>query len=82
MKKLSECAAGDRVQVVRLDGEGVFKRRLLEMGFVSGAGVEIIKYAPLKDPVELIVGQSRISLRVDEACGVIVRDVELSVEEQ
>lgn len=82
MKKLSECTTGEKVQVVRLDGEGVFKRRLLEMGFISGAGIEIIKYAPLRDPVELIVGQSHMSLRVDEARGVIVRNCELSGEEK
>ena len=42
---------GMTVQVVRVMGDGAFRQRLLEMGFVRGAQVTVVKNAPLKDPV-------------------------------
>ncbi|MBI5843091.1 MAG: ferrous iron transport protein A [Deltaproteobacteria bacterium] len=64
---LSEMKQGDRGTIVKVGGEGSFRRRLLEMGFLRGSILTVVKYAPLKDPLEVIVGQSHVSLRVEEA---------------
>ena len=52
---------GMTVQVVRVMGDGAFRQRLLEMGFVRGARVTVLKNAPLKDPVEYMIMGSHIS---------------------
>ena len=65
---------GMTVQVVRVMGDGAFRQRLLEMGFVRGARVTVIKNAPLKDPVEYMIMGSHISLRHSEAAQVEVTD--------
>ena len=65
---------GMTVQVVRVMGDGAFRQRLLEMGFVRGAKVTVIKNAPLKDPVEYMILGSHISLRHSEAAQVEVTD--------
>ena len=65
---------GQIVQVVRVMGEGAFRQRLLEMGFVRGAEVTVLKNAPLKDPVEYMIMGSHISLRHSEAAQVEVTD--------
>ena len=67
MRKLSECREGDRIKIIRIKGEGTFRRRLLEMGFIKGSVLRIVKYAPLKDPMEVEIKGYRLSLRVREA---------------
>ena len=65
---------GRTVQVVRVMGDGAFRQRLLEMGFVRGAQVTVLKNAPLQDPVEYMIMGSHISLRHSEAAQVEVTD--------
>ncbi len=67
MMTLDDLTAGESGRVLKLLAKGPFKKRLLEMGFVSGAEVEVVKYAPLKDPVEYRVKGYHVSLRHDEA---------------
>ena len=74
---LSELQEGQTATVVRVTGEGSFRRRLLEMGFLRGTEVYVEKYAPLKDPIELILKGYHVSLRVNEAAWVQVENVRL-----
>lgn len=65
--------SGDKGIIIRTGGCKRLRRRLFEMGLLNGAEFEIVKYAPLKDPLELIVRGTHISLRVDEAKHIMVR---------
>ena len=65
---------GMTVQVVRVMGDGAFRQRLLEMGFVRGARVTVLKNAPLQDPVEYMIMGSHISLRHSEAAQIEVTE--------
>lgn len=47
--------------------QGALRKRLMEMGFVPGAHVEVIRVAPLGDPVEYRIKGYHISLRAAEA---------------
>ena len=55
MKTLRDANVGETVKVLRLNGEGALKRRLMDMGLTSGVEVYIRKVAPLGDPVEVTV---------------------------
>jgi Fe2+ transport system protein FeoA len=72
---LSDLRQGQTATVVRVGGDGPFRRRLLEMGFLQGTDVYVEKYAPLRDPIELILKGYHVSLRVDEAARIQVEDV-------
>lgn len=72
---LSELKEGQTGTVVRVGGDGPFRRRLLEMGFLRGTEVYVEKYAPLKDPIELILKGYHVSIRVDEAARIQVENV-------
>lgn len=72
---LSEMKEGQTGNVVRVGGNGILRRRILEMGILKGAEVYIEKYAPLKDPLELIVKGYHVSLRVEEAARITVEKV-------
>ena len=72
---LSEMKAGQSATIVHVGGNGILRRRILEMGILKGAEVYIEKYAPLRDPLELIVKGYHISLRVEEAAKIEVDNV-------
>ena len=74
VKTLRSCREGERAVIKRLAGSGAFRRRLLEMGFLPGAVVEIVKYAPLRDPIEFVLKGYHVSLRRNEADNVIVEE--------
>ncbi len=69
---LSEMKEKQTATVVRVGGNGPLRRRILEMGILKGTKIYVEKYAPLKDPVELIVKGYHISLRVEEAAQITV----------
>ena len=65
--KLSELKNGQKAVIVKVRGRGAFRKRILEMGFVKGKEVKVIKYAPLKDPIEYSIMGYMVSLRKSEA---------------
>lgn len=70
--QLSEMREGDSATIVKIGGNGTLRRRILEMGILKGSEIYVEKYAPLKDPLELIVKGCHISLRVEEAVQITV----------
>jgi Fe2+ transport system protein FeoA len=72
MIPLSRFKEGERGVIIKVQGSGAFRKRLQEMGFVKGTEVFVEKYAPLRDPVELIVKGYHVSLRVEEAAQVLL----------
>jgi ferrous iron transport protein B len=67
MKSLRELNDGDKGIITRIRGRGEFRKRIIEMGFVRGKLVTVIKAAPLQDPVEYRILDSNVSLRLEEA---------------
>jgi len=76
--RLSESRQGQQVKILRLLAGSVTKQRLLDLGFVRGTALKIIRYAPLKDPMEIEIKGSHLSLRVEEAKTVVVEEKETS----
>jgi len=74
-KLLSEMKQGQEGVIVRVAGKTFLRRRLLEMGLNRGTKVYVEKYAPLKDPVEVIVKGYHVSLRVEEASHITMEKV-------
>ena len=67
MKTLKEAAIGSTVKVVRINGEGAIKRRIMDMGITRGIEIYIRKVAPLGDPVEVTVRGYELSIRKADA---------------
>ena len=76
MTPLSEFKEGERGVIARVNGRGRFRKRLQEMGFIKGAEVFVEKYAPLRDPMELVLKGYHVSLRVEEASQIMMEKVE------
>lgn len=72
---LSETKPGQVVQVSSIAGQSSFRRRLLELGLVPGTRVELLRVAPLGDPLELLVRGASLSIRKAEAGVIAVEPV-------
>ena len=73
---LEQIKTGEKCIVIKVHGHGGFRNRIIELGFVRGQEVEVIKNAPMKDPIEYQVMDSRISLRRSESRQVEVMTLE------
>ena len=65
--KLSDMPTGGDCVVVKVHGHGSFRNRIVEMGFVRGVRVKVVKNAPLHDPIEYELMNTHISLRRSES---------------
>lgn len=81
VRKLDNEPIGSTVKVVGVNGDGAFRQRLLEMGFVKGAEVTVIRNAPLLDPVEYMILGTHISLRHSEAERIDVTNLDQELDQ-
>ena len=73
MKTLDTLSAGQFAVVLTITGEGsAVYQRLMEMGVYDGVELEVIRFAPLGDPMEVRVQGYNLSLRKSEAACVQV----------
>ncbi len=70
---LGEAQVGSTVTVQKIDGDGAYKRRIMDMGITKGTQLFIRKVAPLGDPVEITVRGYELSVRKSDASCVIVK---------
>ncbi|KZZ83282.1 MULTISPECIES: FeoA family protein [Bacillaceae] len=64
---LYQANKGDTLKITSLSLEGVMRRRLLDLGFVPGAVVKVVRRSPLGDPIAFRVSQTTIALRKEES---------------
>lgn len=77
LKALSDLKAHDKGKVKQVTGQGQLKKKLLDMGVLPGSELEVLRVAPLGDPVEIRIKGYNLSLRKEEA-----RQVSVEVEEE
>ena len=73
VRTLDDLRPGEAGVIVRIDREGSVARRLMELGLVPGTAVEVVRYAPLGDPMELRIRRIHISIRRREAARIHVK---------
>ena len=64
---LKDVKVGETVKVVKLNGEGALKRRIMDMGITKGTEIYVRKVAPLGDPIEITVRGYELSVRKADA---------------
>ena len=67
MKTLKDVPIGETVRVVKINGEGAIKRRIMDMGITKGVEIFVRKVAPLGDPIEVTVRGYELSIRKADA---------------
>jgi ferrous iron transport protein A len=66
-RTLAELGPGDRGKVVAVAGDAEASRRLMDLGLIRGTAVEVIRTAPLGDPMEVKLRGFMLTLRRSEA---------------
>ena len=69
---LKNAKVGETVKVVKVEGEGPVRRRIMDLGITKGVEIYIRKVAPLGDPFELTVRGYELSVRKEDAKMIIV----------
>ncbi len=64
---LRELQIGNRAIITSVGGDGALRQHFLDMGVLPGALVQITKYAPMGDPVEILIHGYKLTLRLSEA---------------
>ncbi|MBQ2178389.1 MAG: ferrous iron transport protein A, partial [Oscillospiraceae bacterium] len=71
---LKELEIGQSAVVTEIGGEGALRQHFLDMGLIPGTRVTVVKYAPMGDPVELMLHGYELTLRLADAAKIkIVR---------
>ncbi len=69
---LKDVKVGNSAKVVKVEGEGALRRRIMDMGITKGAVLYVRKVAPLGDPIEITVRGYELSIRKMDAKMIIV----------
>lgn len=72
LQTLDTISTGSKCIIVKINGHGGLRHRLMEMGFVKGEMVSVLKNAPLLDPIEYQIMTGHVSLRRSEAAKIQV----------
>ena len=72
MRTLRDIKVGGTAKVVKINGEGAIKRRIMDMGITKGVEIYVRKMAPLGDPMEVTVRGYELAFRKADAEMIIV----------
>ncbi|MCR5674423.1 MAG: ferrous iron transport protein B [Lachnospiraceae bacterium] len=64
---LKELRIGESGRILTVGGEGALRQHLLDMGVIPGSSVRVVKYAPMGDPVEILIHGYELTLRLADA---------------
>lgn len=73
MSTLKEVKCGEKVKVIKIQGDGPVRRRIMDMGITKGSEIFVRKVAPLGDPIEVQVRGYELSLRKADAEMILVQ---------
>lgn len=69
---LNTLKPGDEAVVRQLTGEPETSARLMEMGLIVGTRIKVVRFAPLGDPIEIVMRGYHFTLRGAEAAHIVV----------
>lgn len=74
MKNLRDVPVGGKAVVKKLKGQGPTKKRIMDMGITKGVTVNVVKVAPLGDPIEVKVRGYQLSVRKADAESILIEE--------
>lgn len=74
MRRLSEVKVGETVEIVSFEQDDIFVK-LMEMGCIPGEKIRVEQKAPLGDPISITVVGYNLSLRLNEAHQILVKEL-------
>lgn len=74
MKTLDTIKVGQTVKVLKIEGEGALRRRIMDMGITKGVEVHVKRVAPLGDPIEINLRGYELTMRKADAKTIIIEE--------
>ena len=78
MTTLADIAIGDRVRVEVVGGQGALRQHFLDMGIIPGTVMELVKFAPMGDPMEFLIHGYELTLRKEDASRISISPISKS----
>ena len=72
---LKELGIGQKGIILSVGGSGALRQHFLDMGLIRGAEVTVVKYAPMGDPIELKIHGYELTIRLDDAEKIEVKEI-------
>lgn len=69
---LRDLHIGQSALITEVGGEGALRQHFLDMGVIPGTEVKLIKFAPMGDPMQLLLHGYLLTLRLDDAAKITV----------
>ena len=82
MKTLKDIKIGEKAVVTKVNGEGALRQHLLDMGVIPGVEVAVVKYAPMGDPIEIMIHGYELTLRLEDARQIETKPVPTGAEKE
>jgi ferrous iron transport protein A len=79
---LKDARVKDTVKVLKVEGTGPIRRRIMDLGITKGVEIYIRKVAPLGDPFELTVRGYELSVRKEDAKMILVEKISVAEGEK
>ncbi len=79
---IRELHIGESGRITKVGGDGSLRQHFLDMGVIPGSEVTVVKYAPLGDPVELMIHGYELTLRLDDAAKIDIEPVAANTVEE
>lgn len=76
--KLVDISKKEKVKIVKIGKlkDSRLKKRMLDMGITSGEIVEVVRHAPLGDPMQIVIRNFNLAVRLEDAANIIVEEAE------
>ena len=72
---IKDMKIGESAIVTKVGGKGALRQHFLDMGMIPGTVVKVVKYAPMGDPVQLMIHGYDLTLRIADAAKITVSSV-------
>lgn len=82
MMRLNKLEIGRSAKIKEVGGEGALRQHFLDMGLIPGAEVTLVKFAPMGDPMELLIHGYELTLRLDDAAKIEIEPIEAARQEK
>lgn len=73
--KLDELKIGQSAYITTVEGQGATRQHFLDLGIIPGMEVTLVKYAPMNDPIQIMVSGYELTIRLDDAKQIGIKEV-------
>lgn len=75
--KLNELQINQSADIVSIGGTGATRQHFLDMGIIPGVEVTLVKYAPMGDPIQILLSGYELTIRLEDAEKIEIKNIHI-----